>query len=276
MCRCGYACSFENMLSVDTLIILIISTASVFAVGWHNPSPIIFGRIGHNVTLNTHVKASGSSTFTWYRQKLSGEIEMIHSASCENKLHYTVGMSDGIGFMTIYNTLVTDSGSYFAVSRARKTKAFLGTSYVNLAVTDHTPLIRLFYGSGIAKTHVFQCEIVGARADWSNPYWEITENGHVRKMKGVGSGGIDADGRFTRWSVVTLSSDKSFSLTCLSSHNHTTNMIKTGTIDMSKGASVCVFTYFLITLACVLILLTMVLTVLSAWRIRQRRLERDG
>ncbi|XP_048117319.1 uncharacterized protein LOC125306249 isoform X2 [Alosa alosa] len=222
MCRCGYACSFENMLSVDTLIILIISTASVFAVGWHNPSPIIFGRIGHNVTLNTHVKASGSSTFTWYRQKLSGEIEMIHSASY------------------------------------------------------HTPLIRLFYGSGIAKTHVFQCEIVGARADWSNPYWEITENGHVRKMKGVGSGGIDADGRFTRWSVVTLSSDKSFSLTCLSSHNHTTNMIKTGTIDMSKGASVCVFTYFLITLACVLILLTMVLTVLSAWRIRQRRLERDG
>ncbi|XP_062393877.1 uncharacterized protein LOC134082245 [Sardina pilchardus] len=234
------------MLSVDTLIILMINTAS-------------------------------GGYLMWYRQKPSGEIEMICSESCL-KSRYTVGTSDlpGVGFMTISNTLVTDSGSYIAVSKKKKTRAFLGTSYVNLAVTDHTPRIRLFYGSGIAKTHVFQCEVAGAGADLRGPYWEITELGHVRKMRGVGSEGIDADGRFTRWSMVTLGSDKSFSVTCLSSHNHTTETLRTGTINISQGASVCVFTYFLAPVACALLVLTVVLTVLSARRTRQRGLERDG
>lgn len=101
--------------------------------------------------------------------------------------------------------------------------------------SDHIPVIRLFHGSGSAKTHAFQCEITGAGAGWSSPYWRVKENGQLREMKGVGSGGIDADGRFARWSMVILGSEKSLSVTCLCRHNHTGVMIQTDTVDMSKG-----------------------------------------
>lgn len=101
--------------------------------------------------------------------------------------------------------------------------------------SGHIPFMRLFYGSGSAKSHVFQCEITEAGAEWSSPYWRLTENGQLREIKGVGGGGLDADGRFTRWSVVTLGSEKSLSVTCLCRHNHTGVIIQTDTVDMFKG-----------------------------------------
>lgn len=101
--------------------------------------------------------------------------------------------------------------------------------------SDGIPHIRLFYGSGSAKTHVFKCEITGAGAGWSSLHWKVTENGQLTDMEGVGGGEIGADERFSRWSVVTVGPEKSFSITCLCRHNHTGVVIQTNTVDMSKG-----------------------------------------
>lgn len=115
----------------------VVHTPTVFGVGWHNPSPVVFGEIGQNVTLL--VKATGSdSSFIWYRQKQSGQIEVVCSdKGCNNQQRHKAGMSDisGKEFLTILNTSVTDSGSYFAASKLSKDNVFRDTAYLNLAVT---------------------------------------------------------------------------------------------------------------------------------------------
>lgn len=116
---------------------MFVHIPTVFGVGWQNPSPIVFVQIGQNVTLL--VKATGShSSFTWYRQKHSGQIEFVCSGKmCNNKSRHTAGMSNSSGevFLTIVNTSVTDSGGYFVASSLPKIYAFRDASYLNLAVT---------------------------------------------------------------------------------------------------------------------------------------------
>ncbi|KAL2084090.1 hypothetical protein ACEWY4_019608 [Coilia grayii] len=271
------------MYLVDFFIILIICTTKEFVDGSHRPSLLTLGQKGQNVTL--HANAVEDSSIAWYRQKLNGELEMICSESyghflCDNP-RYTMGMLDNSGkkgSLMIFNASGTDSGRYLTALKRKKAELFLGSLYLNLVITDPAvpPIIRLFHGSSYSMAHVFQCEVTGAGAHWTNPYWEKTENGQTQVIEGRGGEDLDAKGHFTRWSVATFQSELAFSLTCMCHHNHTGETVKTkpAIIGLSKGASVCVSIMFLGPLCCLLLLLTVVLAVLSAWRRYQHRQHR--
>lgn len=124
-----------------------------FADGLHNPSQLVFGHKGQNVTL--HANATVNWNTAWYRQKANGELEMIclggseTEGFCPRRHQYFMGTADSDGpgkkraFLIIYNASVMDSGRYITALHAIKAEEFSGSSYVNLVI--HSRLCLVFY-----------------------------------------------------------------------------------------------------------------------------------
>ncbi|XP_063055337.1 uncharacterized protein LOC134449374 [Engraulis encrasicolus] len=200
---------------------------------------------------------------------------------CPRRHQYFMGTADSDGpgkkraFLIIYNASVMDSGRYITALHAKKAEEFSGSSYVNLVIHNpaRSPSMRVFSGSSRSGPHGLLCEVTGADSFWTGPYWVMTQHDQSIIIAGCTGEGLDTGGQAVRWSVVTVESEMAISLTCTCDHKHTGDLVKTKplTIGLSDaGASVCVSMVMLGPLTGILLLLTLLLAVLSAWRRRQR------
>ncbi|XP_048116852.1 uncharacterized protein LOC125305863 [Alosa alosa] len=261
----------NSILCFSTLI-FTINIRHVVA----DPSDFVFAVTGSTVSIYSQLQTSAHNpVIIWYHESPVGDIDMLclftQSSLSFERGRGTLPDASGKTSLTLWNSTMSDAGRYFATLHINRKRTHVSGSAQYLVVTDPSgPAMRLYRGADDLGSPLFFCEVTGAGANWSDPYWQIKANGSVSTLDGMTAKRIGADGVFTRWSIIRLNS--TLAVTCLCHQKNGTRVLfSSNEVDTRNGATACDWLVFLSPPCLLLFLLTMAAAIL--WTRRLRRLR---
>lgn len=106
-------------------------------------------------------------------------------------------------------------------------------SFLCLVSDMFAPTVRLYRGADDLGS-LFFCEVTGAGARWSDPYWQIKVEGKVMRLEATTAKRIGPDGVFIRWSTARFNSSNVMCV-CKSDHLNQTSYVFTNEFEFSDG-----------------------------------------
>ncbi|KAJ8289976.1 hypothetical protein GJAV_G00007350 [Gymnothorax javanicus] len=261
---------------MTSLFLILLTTLIEFhsTEGLINPAPVVFGDVGTDVTIRSRLNEESNffSYISWYLQRPSGKVERLaYFGSFTTKFgRYSGELPKGFGgaYLNISNATTGDSGRYFVVVGSAL-KLTPGSASV-LVITDPKalPEMRVY----LSRSGAVQCELKGGGPAWNDPYWEIYDTGDVPNLlQSKAETMVDEQGTFIRSSILSLN-DTIRSLNCVC--RHSTGVIIRTQIKKENaiGKHQCQLAQYLLPLALLLLLVTVIAS--GLWACRQRRRSR--
>lgn len=214
----------------------------------------IFGHVGRNLTVysSRDIGRTRQGLILWYHETHGGRILL-------KDVSFSL-FSTNISF-TIEKLTFMDSGRYFPVFQYQYFSRPIIISNQVLVVTDplRSPVMRMFDNlDGILGTRELLCEVEGAGAGWSDPFWVIEHEGEKTDARQQTETRLNQDGKFLRWTRLSLPllENSTRKVLCMC-HHDTEGRIQISAMDggVDRGSAVFCDLLFFFGPLCVLILL---------------------